>query len=222
MDLEYGEACDILTPMGFCNALYMTMQLLPGRACFTAPVCSTWVYMCFASMQCVLRATKPLECFDQVTWQHRPQQGVPLGVAKVHFGDGCQPDGWKGHDPFGRGNGFEGMVGIGATRELFGRVAPFVPRAPAPQGLGGQAEDCIHATLWCEDTKAHVAILQPLPIASGCLARCRCIACTSQLKRMSSNMCGCRLRPPRDRQDLRVRRQGQNSAGWLRDGSQIR
>lgn len=45
MDIAYGDACNILSPMGFCNALYMTMQLKPGSACFSAPVCSTWVYM---------------------------------------------------------------------------------------------------------------------------------------------------------------------------------
>ena len=46
LDATYGgPEFDLLTPLGFCNALFHMMNLEPGAAALTAPVCSTFVFM---------------------------------------------------------------------------------------------------------------------------------------------------------------------------------
>lgn len=46
MDIRYSGNHDILTDRGFCNMVYQLLNLKPGTGHFTAPVCSTWVFMC--------------------------------------------------------------------------------------------------------------------------------------------------------------------------------
>lgn len=36
---------DILTPVGFANMIWQTLNLKPGAGFWSAPVCSTWVYL---------------------------------------------------------------------------------------------------------------------------------------------------------------------------------
>lgn len=46
LDLELdGDTMNIMTPHGFSNALWAVCQLKIGGGKFTAPVCSTWVYL---------------------------------------------------------------------------------------------------------------------------------------------------------------------------------
>ena len=44
MDVRYDpETMDMLTPQGFANALFQTLNIRPGCGKLTAPVCSTFV-----------------------------------------------------------------------------------------------------------------------------------------------------------------------------------
>ena len=46
MDIRYDEMNqDILSPAGFANHMYQCLRLRPGSGKFSAPVCSSWVYM---------------------------------------------------------------------------------------------------------------------------------------------------------------------------------
>ena len=45
MDLRYSQQHDILTDKGFANMAFQILNLKPGSGHFTAPVCSTWVFM---------------------------------------------------------------------------------------------------------------------------------------------------------------------------------
>ena len=46
LDVTYsGAEYDLLTPLGFANAVYHTLNLGPGEGCHSAPVCSTFVFM---------------------------------------------------------------------------------------------------------------------------------------------------------------------------------
>lgn len=46
-DVKYnGETMDLLSPLGFSNALYHTLNLDLGAGATSAPVCSTFVFMC--------------------------------------------------------------------------------------------------------------------------------------------------------------------------------
>ncbi|CAK9096088.1 Uncharacterized protein SCF082_LOCUS45127 [Durusdinium trenchii] len=45
MDLRYSENHDILSDQGFSNMIFQILNLKPGSGHFTAPVCSTWVFM---------------------------------------------------------------------------------------------------------------------------------------------------------------------------------
>lgn len=40
-----GPSMDLTTPVGFCNAMFMVCNLLPGAALMAAPVCGSWVFM---------------------------------------------------------------------------------------------------------------------------------------------------------------------------------
>ena len=47
-DLETDpERMDLMSPMGFANALYYACSLEPGSGHLSAPVCSSWVFMIF-------------------------------------------------------------------------------------------------------------------------------------------------------------------------------
>ena len=46
MDIEIDKQHqNILDDTGYANMLFQTLNLRPGSGCFTAPVCSTWVFM---------------------------------------------------------------------------------------------------------------------------------------------------------------------------------
>ncbi|CAK9082755.1 unnamed protein product, partial [Durusdinium trenchii] len=45
MDLRYSSDHDILSNQGFLNMVYQILNLRPGSGHFTAPVCSTWVFL---------------------------------------------------------------------------------------------------------------------------------------------------------------------------------
>ena len=45
MDIRLGAHHDILSPIGFCNALAQLLAIKPGGGFFAAPVCSSWVFM---------------------------------------------------------------------------------------------------------------------------------------------------------------------------------
>ncbi len=46
LDIEIGGGIhDILTDVGFSNSLFQVMNLKPGTGAFSAPVCSTWVFL---------------------------------------------------------------------------------------------------------------------------------------------------------------------------------
>lgn len=50
LDVNYGGAeYDLLSPLGFCNAVFHTLNLKVGAACHSAPVCSTFVFMTLGS-----------------------------------------------------------------------------------------------------------------------------------------------------------------------------
>jgi len=50
MDVTYnGQTMDLLTPLGFSNAVYHTLNLRPGAGALTAPVCSTFVVVSMGS-----------------------------------------------------------------------------------------------------------------------------------------------------------------------------
>ena len=44
-DRELSSDMDLLSPSGFCNALFYACNLRPGTGHMSAPVCSTWVFM---------------------------------------------------------------------------------------------------------------------------------------------------------------------------------
>ena len=45
-DISYHEhRMNILGSLGFCNALFQCLRLLPGGGKLTAPVCSSWVFL---------------------------------------------------------------------------------------------------------------------------------------------------------------------------------
>ena len=47
MDVRYNpETMDLLTAEGFGNALFQTLNIMPGAGSLTAPVCSTFVVVC--------------------------------------------------------------------------------------------------------------------------------------------------------------------------------
>lgn len=51
-DKEYGgDEFDLLTDVGFLNALYHTTMLEAGASAMAAPVCSTFVFMWLACLQ---------------------------------------------------------------------------------------------------------------------------------------------------------------------------
>lgn len=49
MDITYDSdgtgGQDILSPCGFANMVYQMLRVRMGGAAFTAPVCSSWVFM---------------------------------------------------------------------------------------------------------------------------------------------------------------------------------
>lgn len=46
MDIRLdADTQDIMSPLGFLNAVWNVCNLKPGSGFFTAPVCSTWVFM---------------------------------------------------------------------------------------------------------------------------------------------------------------------------------
>ena len=46
LDLEYGgKSMDIMTPQGFCHAMFQVLRLKEGSSLFLAPVCSSWVWV---------------------------------------------------------------------------------------------------------------------------------------------------------------------------------
>ena len=46
MDIELDPTQqDIMSDVGYANLLVHTLSLSPGSGKFTAPVCSTWVFM---------------------------------------------------------------------------------------------------------------------------------------------------------------------------------
>lgn len=46
MDIEIGGGIhDVLTGVGFSNTLFQIMNLKVGSGAFSAPVCSTWVFL---------------------------------------------------------------------------------------------------------------------------------------------------------------------------------
>ena len=45
MDVTLGNEYDLLSDVGFSNALYQVANLVPGSGHTTAPVCSTFVWM---------------------------------------------------------------------------------------------------------------------------------------------------------------------------------
>lgn len=45
MDVELGPHYDLLTEVGFMNAVFQVCNLRPGSGHLTAPVCSTFVWM---------------------------------------------------------------------------------------------------------------------------------------------------------------------------------
>lgn len=50
MDIRLNEETqDIMSPLGFLNAVWQVCNLRPGAGFFTAPVCSTWVFMFLSS-----------------------------------------------------------------------------------------------------------------------------------------------------------------------------
>ena len=44
-DVDLSSEMDLLTPLGFTNALFYACNLKPGSGHMTAPVCSTFVFM---------------------------------------------------------------------------------------------------------------------------------------------------------------------------------
>lgn len=47
MDIELdGSGQNILDNVGFCNMLHQVLRLEPGAGKWTAPVCSSWVFLC--------------------------------------------------------------------------------------------------------------------------------------------------------------------------------
>ena len=178
MDITYSDACDILTPTGFCNALYMTLQLQPGTACFTAPVCSTWVYMRPAMQDNSHQPGNLLQSVKlkvgsasdtcnqaciQVTGQYRPDAGLPVGLAEVLLGAGCKPHGGPSHGVACCGHGFEGLVGAGTARGQFTGMPSVVPGGAADEGPRGSAESGLYAALRWKDFEADLVVQQPLP-----------------------------------------------------------
>ena len=46
MDIEISEEQqNILSDIGYSNTLFQILNLRPGSGAFTAPVCSSWVFM---------------------------------------------------------------------------------------------------------------------------------------------------------------------------------
>ena len=45
MDVVLSSDHDILSDVGYANMLHQVLRLRPGSGKFTAPVCSTWVFM---------------------------------------------------------------------------------------------------------------------------------------------------------------------------------
>jgi len=61
MDLEYGGLeMDFMAPQGFVHSLYNVLRLRRGASLTLAPVCSSWVWVCFActSSKCFFVSTK--------------------------------------------------------------------------------------------------------------------------------------------------------------------
>lgn len=45
MDVVLSEDHDILSDVGYANMLHQVLRLRPGSGKFTAPVCSSWVFL---------------------------------------------------------------------------------------------------------------------------------------------------------------------------------
>lgn len=59
-DVTYnGQTMDLLSPLGFSNAVYHTLNLKPGSGALSAPVCSTFVMVW-------LDRSKTLDCFKEL------------------------------------------------------------------------------------------------------------------------------------------------------------
>lgn len=51
MDLDLSESHDILSTAGFLNSIFQVLNLRPGSGAWSAPVCSSWTWMCPAQLK---------------------------------------------------------------------------------------------------------------------------------------------------------------------------
>ena len=111
MDINFHpKEQDIMSDVGFANMVYQVLNLKPGAAMWAAPVCSTWVYMCFSYIwRCgccsweiffSLRKLQKIESLGslhgwhaQVTGQHIEDSAGSDGFQCGQNG-GTQPNGW--------------------------------------------------------------------------------------------------------------------------------